>query len=117
MRTAKKTTKVFTTAASERFRTSAPMENNQLRGMDYVNLRKSGANPLSWARLPHEEVLDAMQARRDAHPDTMQVHRDAHPDTMRVRWQTVEHPFETLKAWMGATHFVTKTLPRVRTEI
>lgn len=51
MRTAKKTTKVFTTAASERFRASAPMENNQLRGMDYVNLRKSGANPLSWANV------------------------------------------------------------------
>jgi len=29
----------------------------------------------------------------------------------------VEHPFGTLKAWMGATHFLTKTLPRVRTEM
>ena len=33
------------------------------------------------------------------------------------RRQTVEHPFGTLKAWMGATHFLTKTLARVRTEM
>lgn len=36
---------------------------------------------------------------------------------MQVRRNTVEHPFGTLKAWMGATHFVTKTLPRVRAEM
>ena len=36
---------------------------------------------------------------------------------MRVRRQTVEHPFGTLKAWMGATHFLTRTLKRVRTEM
>ncbi|TPV98792.1 MAG: hypothetical protein USCAAHI_01762 [Beijerinckiaceae bacterium] len=36
---------------------------------------------------------------------------------MRIRRQTVEHPFGTLKAWMGATHFLTKTLNRVSTEM
>ena len=36
---------------------------------------------------------------------------------MRLRRQTVEHPFGTLKAWMGATHFLTKSLPRVSTEM
>ena len=36
---------------------------------------------------------------------------------MRVRRQTVEHPFGTIKAWMGATHFLTKTLEKVRTEM
>jgi transposase len=36
---------------------------------------------------------------------------------MRLRRQTVEHPFGTLKAWMGATHFLTKTLDRVSTEM
>jgi transposase len=36
---------------------------------------------------------------------------------MRVRRQTVEHTFGTLKAWMGATHFLTKTLPKVKTEM
>ena len=34
---------------------------------------------------------------------------------MRVRRSTVEHLFETLKAWMGHTHFLTKMLPRVST--
>jgi len=29
----------------------------------------------------------------------------------------VEHPFGTLKSWMGHTHFLTRTLPRVRTEM
>jgi hypothetical protein len=36
---------------------------------------------------------------------------------MRVRRQTAEHPFGTLKAWMGHTHFLTRTLPRVSTEM
>jgi hypothetical protein len=36
---------------------------------------------------------------------------------MRIRRQTFEHPFGTLKAWMGSTHFQMKTLKRVRTEI
>jgi len=57
-------------------------------------------------RWEHEAVLDTMQERLD---------RD--PDKMRVRRKTVEHPFGTLKAWMGATHFLTKTLARVRTEM
>tara|TARA_Y100001934_G_scaffold255519_1_gene322542 strand:- start:5952 stop:6143 length:192 start_codon:yes stop_codon:yes gene_type:complete len=36
---------------------------------------------------------------------------------MRQRRETVEHPFGTIKARMGATHFLMKTLPRVRTEM
>jgi len=39
------------------------------------------------------------------------------PKAMVVRRQTVEHPFGTLKAWMGATHFLTRTLDKVRTEM
>jgi hypothetical protein len=39
------------------------------------------------------------------------------PGAMGVRRQTVEHPFGTLKAWMGATHFLTQTLDKVRTEM
>ena len=58
------------------------------------------------ARWEHEAVLDRMQARLDQRPETA-----------RQRRQTVEHPFGTLKAWMGATHFLTKTLARVRTEM
>jgi hypothetical protein len=58
------------------------------------------------ARWEHEAVLDAMQDRLERQPDAM-----------RLRRQTVEHPFATLKAWMGATHFLTKRLPRVSTEM
>jgi hypothetical protein len=47
----------------------------------------------------------------------MQVRLDQTPEMTRVRRQTVEHPFGTLKAWMGATHFRTKTLDRVSTEM
>ncbi len=57
-------------------------------------------------RWEHEAVLDAMQARLDAQPEAM-----------RLRRQTVEHPFATLKAWMGATHFLTKRLAGVGTEM
>jgi len=58
------------------------------------------------ARWEHEAVLESMQRRLDRAPHTA-----------RLRRQTVEHTFGTLKAWMGATHFLTKTLPRVRTEM
>jgi len=58
------------------------------------------------ARWEHEAVLDAMQDRLDRRPEAM-----------RLRRQTVEHPFATLKAWMGSTHFLTKRLPRVSTEM
>src|SRR6201984_1082833 len=57
-------------------------------------------------RWKHEGVLDVMQ-------DSL----DRVPDAMGVRRQTVEHPFGTLKAWMGATHFLTRTLDKVRTEM
>jgi hypothetical protein len=36
---------------------------------------------------------------------------------MRARRETVEHPFGTIKSWMGSTHFLTKTLGRVSTEM
>ena len=57
-------------------------------------------------RWEHEAVIDALQQRLDREPEKM-----------RVRRQTAEHPFGTLKAWMGHTHFLTKTLPRVSTEM
>jgi hypothetical protein len=57
-------------------------------------------------RWENEDVLDRMQDRLDRMPEAMGVRR-----------QTVEHPFGTLKAWMGATHFLTRTLDKVRTEM
>ena len=42
---------------------------------------------------------------------------DENPDAMRTRRMTVEHPFGTIKAWMGATHFQMRTLKHVATEM
>ena len=49
--------------------------------------------------------------------DRMQDRLNQRPQAARERRQTVEHPFGTLKAWMGATHFLMRTLPKVRTEM
>jgi len=57
-------------------------------------------------RWEHEHVLEAVQRRLDENPQAM-----------RQRRETVEHPFGTIKARMGATHFLMKTLPRVATEM
>ncbi|MGO4678177.1 IS1182 family transposase [Bosea sp. 2YAB26] len=57
-------------------------------------------------RWEHEAVIEAMQERLDRAPKSM-----------RIRRATVEHPFGTLKAWMGATHFKTKSLKNVSTEM
>ena len=57
-------------------------------------------------RWEHEQVLEAAQARLERNPEMM-----------RIRRATVEHPYGTLKAWMGSTHFLTRTLDRVSTEM
>jgi len=70
---------------------------------------RSACTPSDYRRISrweHEEVLERMQARLDRMPQAGILRR-----------RTVEHAFGTLKAWMGATHFLMKTLPKVRTEI
>src|SRR6202162_656070 len=57
-------------------------------------------------RWEHEHVIEAVQKR---------LHEN--PQAMRTRRETVEHPFGTIKARMGATHFLMKTLPRVASEM
>ena len=47
----------------------------------------------------------------------MRARLEQSPDAMRIRRSTVEHPFGTIKAWMGATHFLTKGLEHVKTEM
>ena len=49
--------------------------------------------------------------------ETVQARLDHHPGKMAVRRSTAEHPFGTIKCWMGATHFLTKRLPKVSTEM
>jgi transposase len=57
-------------------------------------------------RWEHEDVLEDVEQRLDEHPEKM-----------RQRRETVEHPFGTIKYWMGYTHFKTKTLKQVGTEM
>jgi hypothetical protein len=57
-------------------------------------------------RREHELVLEDVQRRLDNNPQAT-----------RQRRETVEHPFGTMKARMGATHFLTKTLPKVAAEM
>jgi transposase len=57
-------------------------------------------------RWEHEHLIDEMRQR---------LGRD--PDPMTLRRSTVEHPFGTIKAWMGATHFQMRSLKHVRTEM
>jgi Transposase DDE domain len=57
-------------------------------------------------RWEHEHVLEAVQKRLDENPQAM-----------RQRRETFEHPLGTMKARMGATHFLMKRLPKVATEM
>ena len=57
-------------------------------------------------RWEHESVVEAVQERLDREPERM-----------RARRETVEHPYGTIKSWMGSTHFQMKTLERVSTEM
>ena len=57
-------------------------------------------------RWEHEHVVEAVERRLDEHPERM-----------RTRRETVEHPFGTIKSWMGSTHFQMRTLKKVGTEM
>ena len=58
------------------------------------------------SRWEHEAVVEAMQRRLDRQPDAMTLRR-----------RTIEHVFGTLKHWMGTTHFLTRKLVNVGTEM
>jgi len=58
------------------------------------------------SRREHEAILDVVETRIDQEPERMSARRN-----------TVEHPFETIKLWIGYTHFQMRTLERVSTEM
>jgi hypothetical protein len=58
------------------------------------------------SRWVHADVLERAEARLNSRPELMQTRRS-----------TVEHPFGTIKSWMGPTHFLTRTIPKVSTEM
>jgi hypothetical protein len=47
----------------------------------------------------------------------MQRRLDRRPKAMQLRRSAVEHPFGTIKSWMGSTHFLCRRLPRVSVEM
>ncbi|AXF18764.1 IS1182 family transposase [Paraburkholderia caledonica] len=70
---------------------------------------KERCSPSDYRRIrrwEHEHILESMQRRLDRKPDAMTIRRS-----------TVEHVFGTLKHWMGATHFLTRKLGPVSTEM
>ena len=70
---------------------------------------KSQCTPADYRRIrrwEHEVVLEAMQSRLDRQLDAMTIRR-----------RTVEHVFGTLKHWMGSTHFLTRRIDNVSTEM
>ena len=66
----------------------------------------SSKEPRKMKRWVHEDEIDAMQQRLDDNPDIPVL-----------RKQTVEHPFGTIKMWMGATHFLMKRKKNVSIEM
>ena len=70
---------------------------------------KSKCTPSPYRRIvrwEHEDVVERAQVRLDQHPEMM-----------RIRRETAEHPFGTIKGWMGSQHFKMKTLKHVSTEM
>ncbi len=58
------------------------------------------------SRWQHEAIVEQNAARLQARPEMM-----------KIRMSLAEHPFGTLKHWMGAAHFLTRGTPRVKTEM
>jgi transposase len=79
-----------------------------MRACSSCKLRKrcTTSSQRSIARCEHEDVLEDVQRRLDENPNAM-----------RIRRETVEHPFGTIKARMGAMHFLMKRLKNVKTEM
>jgi hypothetical protein len=49
--------------------------------------------------------------------DKVQQRLERMPEAMTVRKSTIEHVFGTLKHWMGWTHFLTRGMHNVATEM
>jgi hypothetical protein len=54
---------------------------------------------------------------KEAILDKAEAELRKHPHAMRQRKQIAEHPYSTIKHWMGSTHFLTRRLPSVKAEM
>ena len=108
---------VYRCPAGERLARRMTTVENGLTLRRYWNLSSCGTCALKAQCTPakerrvtrweHEARLEAMQRRMDLAPQSL----------MKLRRRIVEHPFGTIKAWMGSTHFLMKRLTNVKTEI
>jgi hypothetical protein len=85
-----------------------PIRRYWINGCKTCPLRSNctAGNERRISRWDREDLVDDMDSR---------LGRD--PDDMTLRRCTVEHPFGTIKAWMGGTHFLTRRLKNVRREM
>jgi Transposase DDE domain len=82
----------------------------------YRNLDACGACELK-SRCTDERFQQIRRWKHDDVLDVMQQRLEQMPKAMTVRRRTAEQPFGAIKAWMGKTHFLTRTLPKVKTEM
>ncbi|MFW0755331.1 transposase [Pseudomonas sp. H11T01] len=99
--------------------------------LDLVNLGFEGAIPADTGRPAYHPAIllkiyiyghlnriqSSRRLEREAVLEEMQLRLSKTPEMMRVRKRTVEHPFGTLKQWMGATHFLTRKLAGASAEM
>jgi len=105
---------VYVCPAGEQLRRKYESKSRKLTKIDYSNrsaclacaLRPRCTNTFRRvSRLENEAVLDRMAARLKARPDIVDRRRE-----------TVEHPFGSIKQWMGQGAFLMKGLENVRAE-
>jgi len=95
--------KLFTQAAVAVDSSKFKAVNSRDRNFTPGKIESASSRSRSWE---HERALEAMPRRLD------QQH-----DAMTLRRRTAEHVFGTLKHWMGTTHFLTRRLEHVGTEM
>ena len=103
---------------------------NQVLPYRFTSLEHGMMQKRYWAEAPtcracelKPQCSNSKQSRRitrwehQGQLDQMDELMTSMPDSMLIRKQTVEHPFGTIKSWMGSTHFLTKRLQNVSTEM
>ena len=103
---------------------------NQVLPYRFTSLEHGMMQKRYWAQAPtcracelKPQCSNSKQSRRitrwehQGQLDQMDELMTSMPESMLIRKQTVEHPFGTIKSWMGSTHFLTKRLQNVSTEM
>jgi hypothetical protein len=106
----------YTCPAGKKLTRSNPRPNRQDDLHEYRHLSACFTCALK-PRCTPDKLRRIKRWKPEGELDKMQARLDVMPNAMGVRRQTVELPFGTLKSWMGSTHFLTKTIDKVKTEV